>query len=272
MLTPLLVPWIALWWGWRAAFLLIGALGFAWTIAWLWLYRSPERHPRFGAAELAHIRSDSPESAARVSWIGSLKYRGTWAFIVGMCLTSPIWWFFLYWVPGFLFKQYGLDLTTMGLPLVVIYLISDFGSIAGGWLSSRLIRRGWSINAARKTAMLLCALCVTPVFFAAQATGLWTAVLLIGLATAAHQGWAANLYTLVSDTIPRQAVSSVVGLGGMLGSVAGMFFTKYAGYVLEATHNYRQLFGMASGAYLLAWVVIQVILPRIDPVEAQLQE
>jgi MFS transporter, ACS family, hexuronate transporter len=267
ILTPLLVPWIALWWGWRAAFLLIGALGFAWTIAWLWLYRSPEKHPRLSVDELAYIRSDGPESTERISWGGSLKYRGTWAFIVGMCLTSPIWWFYLYWVPDFLFKQYGLDLTTMGLPLVVIYLMSDFGSVGGGWLSSRLIRRGWSLNAGRKIAMLVCALCVLPVFFAAKASGLWTAVFLIGLATAAHQGWAANLYTLVSDTIPRRAVSSVVGIGGTVGSVAGMFFAKFVGYVLEATHNYRLLFGMASCAYLLALVIIQTILPRIIQIE-----
>jgi ACS family hexuronate transporter-like MFS transporter len=263
IVTPLIVPWITLRLGWRAAFILTGALGFAWTIAWMLLYQQPQHHPRVTKSELMLIQADPPDPPARLSWIALLQFPGTWAFIAGMCLTSPIWWFYLYWVPGFLDKQYGLDLTTMGPPLVAIYLLSDFGSIAGGWLSSRLIRRGWSVNAGRKLAMLICALCVLPVFFAAKATGLWTAVLLIGLAAAAHQGWAANLYTLVSDTMPRHAVSSVVGIGGTAGSVAGMFFAKFVGYVLDRTGNYFLLFGVASCAYLVALAVIQGILPRI---------
>lgn len=267
IVTPLIVPWIALWWGWRAAFVLTGALGFVWTVAWIALYRQPERHPGLSTTELAYIRSDPPDPPTRISWLALMNYRGTWAFIVGMCLTSPIWWFYLYWVPGFLFKQYGLDLTTMGPPLVAIYLLSDFGSIAGGWLSSRLIRLGWSINASRKFAMLICALCVLPVFFAAKASGMWTAVFLIGLAAAAHQGWAANLYTLVSDTMPRYAVSSVVGIGGTLGAVAGMLFAKFVGYILELTHSYLLIFGIASCAYLLALLIIQGLLPKGKAVE-----
>jgi MFS transporter, ACS family, hexuronate transporter len=193
-----------------------------------------------------------------------LSFRPTWAFAVGMFLTSPIWWFYLYWVPGFLNEKHGLNLLELGPPLVVIYLLADVGSIAGGWLSSWLIRRGWSVNAGRKTAMLLCALCVVPVFAASQTASLWTAVLLIGLAAAAHQGWSANLYTLVSDTMPRQTVSSVVGIGGMAGAVGGMLVAKLVGYLLEWTGSYLTPFAMASGAYVLAFACVQFILPRLD--------
>jgi ACS family hexuronate transporter-like MFS transporter len=184
--------------------------------------------------------------------------------MIGMALTSPIWWFYLYWIPGFLYKQHGVDLMHLGPPLVTIYLVSDVGSVAGGWLSSSLIKRGWSINAARKTALLVCAACVVPVFGAGMVSGTWPATLLIALAAAAHQGWAANLYTLVSDTMPRQTVSSVVGIGGFAGAIAGMFFAKAVGYVLEWTGSYLILFAVASVAYLVALGVIQVLLPQLE--------
>ncbi len=266
LITPLVVPWLTVSFGWPSAFLATGALGFLWLVAWLIVYRDPGQHPRVSPAELAYIRSDPPEPAIeKIPWLRLLGYRQTWAFAVGMFLTSPIWWFYLYWVPDFLHKRHGIDLVHMGPPLVVIYLMTDVGSVAGGWLSSRMIRRGWSVNAARKTALLICAVCVVPIFMASQVSNLWAAVLLIGLAASAHQGWSANLYTIVSDTVPRQAVSSVVGIGGMAGAIGGMFIAKLAGYILQWTGDYLTLFIIASSAYLVALLIIQALLPRLQP-------
>jgi ACS family hexuronate transporter-like MFS transporter len=267
LITPLLAPWITLRWGWPAAFLVTGALGFLWVAGWVWLYRNPESHPRVSARELAWIRSEPPEPARNLPWLGLLRRRQTWAFVVGMFMTSPIWWFYLYWIPDFLHKRHGLDLVHLGPPLVVIYLMTDVGSIGGGWLSSHLLQRGWSVNAARKTALLVCALCVVPIFSASLIAHLWLAVLVVGLAASAHQGFSANLYTLVSDTVPKQAVSSVVGIGGMAGAIGGMFIAKLAGYVLEWTGNYLVLFVIASSAYLAALLIIHWLLPRLEPME-----
>ncbi len=266
LVTPLVVPWLTLKFGWPAAFLVTGALGLLWLLPWVVCYRVPEQHPRLAPEELAHIRSDPPDPPVRIPWLDLLRYRPTWAFAVGMFLTSPVWWFYLFWVPGFLSDKHHVDLRSLGPPLVVIYLMTDVGSVGGGWLSSVLIRRGWSVNAARKLALLVCALCVVPVFASAEVSGLWTAVLLIGLAASAHQGWSANLYTLVSDTMPRHAVSSVVGIGGMAGAIGGMFVAELAGYILDRTGDYRVLFGLASGAYLVALAIIQVLVPRLEPV------
>jgi ACS family hexuronate transporter-like MFS transporter len=265
LVTPLIVPWITLHYGWPAAFLVTGSFGFLWLVVWLATYDRPERHPRVTPAELAHIRSDPPEPAVAIPWLDLLRYRPTWAFAVGMFLTSPVWWFYLFWVPGFLNERFGVDLQHLGPPLVVIYLMTDVGSVAGGWLSSWLIGRGWGVNAGRKTAMLACALCVIPVFAAGIVADQWTAVVLIGLAASAHQGWSANLYTLVSDTMPPATVSSVVGIGGMAGAVGGMGVAKLAGYVLEWTGQYLVLFALAPAAYLVAFAVIQMLVPRLEP-------
>ena len=267
VVTPLFVPWLTLHYGWRCAFFVTGALGFLWLIAWQLTYRSPQQHPRVSPGELAHIRGDAPDPAARTSWLALLRYRQTWAFTAGMVLIAPVWWFYLFWVPGFLHDQHGLDLSNFGPPLVMIYLIADAGSIGGGGLSSWFLKRGWSLNAARKTGMLVCALLAVPVFAAATVSSLWIAAALIGLAAAAHQGFAANLYTLVSDCTPRHAVSSVVGIGGMASAVAGMFAAKFTGHVLQWTHSYVLLFGGASVAYLLALIVIQVLNPRLEPMK-----
>jgi ACS family hexuronate transporter-like MFS transporter len=261
ILTPLIVPWIALNMGWPASFFITGALGLVCALAWVLVYRRPQQHPRLSQAELEHIQSDPPDPVVHIPWAQLLAYRATWAFIVGMFLSAPIWWFYLYWIPDFLFKRHHVDLIHMGAPLVMIYLISDGGSIAGGWMSSALIKRGWGVNAARKLALLTCALCVIPVFFASQVSNQWAAVLLIGLAAAAHQGWSANLFTLVSDNMPRQTVSSVVGIGGMAGSIAGMGFAKLVGYVLEWTGSYVVLFAIAPAAYLIAIAVMHVLIP-----------
>ena len=266
VVAPLLVPWIALAYGWRWAFIATGSLGFVWLIFWLALYRRPEEHPALSPAELAWIRSDPAESTVKIAWSRLLPLRQTWAFALGKFLTDPVWWFYLSWLPKFLNKKHGLTLDKIGLPLIVIYLMADFGSIGGGWLSSRLIGRGMSVNQARKTAMLVCALLVVPIMAASQASNLWVAVLLIGLAAAAHQGWSANLYTLVSDTFPRRAVGSVIGIGGMAGAIGGMFVASAVGYFLQKTGgNYVPLFVIAGGAYLFALLLVHFLNPRLEP-------
>jgi ACS family hexuronate transporter-like MFS transporter len=267
VITPLLVPWLTVNWGWPTAFIVTGALGLVWLVAWGVMYRSPQNHPRLSAKELAYIQSDPPDPETKVPWLQLLRHRQTWVFTTGMILVSPVWWFYLFWVPGFLHDKHGLDLKQFGPPLIAIYLIADVGSIGGGWLSSRLLKRGWSLNAARKTAMLVCALCVVPVFAASSVANLWIVTGLIGLAAAAHQGFAANLFTLVSDAAPRRVVSSIVGIGGMAAAVTGMFTAKITGYVLEWTGSYVLLFGAASIAYLVALLVIHLINPRLEPMK-----
>lgn len=266
ILAPLLVPWITLRFGWQMAFLALGGIGFVWLGFWYWLYGQPLESRRVSAEELDHIQSDPPDPPGeQIPWRRLLGYRQTWAFVVGMSFSAPIWWFYLYWLPKFLNKQYGLDLATMGPPLVVIYTMSTVGGIGGGWLSGVLLKRGWTLNASRKTALLVCALCVVPVVFAARASHLWLATLLIGLAASAHQGWAANLYTLVSDLFPKQAVASVVGLGGMFGSISAVAFSQSVGLILQATGSYWALFIAAGSAYLLALLIMQLLIPTMNP-------
>jgi len=267
IITPLLVPWLTLHWGWPSAFWVTGALGLMWLVPWLLFYRSPGNHPSLSARELAHIQTDPPDPPVTVKWRELLRHRQTWAFTAGMTMVAPVWWFYLFWTPGFLHDRHGLDLKSFGPPLIIIYLIADAGSITGGWFSSWLLKRGWSLNAARKTAMLVCALAVVPVFAASTVSNIWVTTLLIGLAAAAHQGFAANLYTLVSDTAPRRVVSSIVGIGGAASAVAGMVAAKATGYVLEWTGSYVLLFAGASVAYLIALLVIHLINPRHEPME-----
>jgi ACS family hexuronate transporter-like MFS transporter len=265
IVTPLIAPRIAALWGWRATFLLTGALGFVWLFFWLLIYRKPHEHPRVSKAELDYIRSDPADPVGHIKWATLLPHRQTWTFVVGKFLTDPIWWFYLFWVPDFLQRQHGLVLTNIGLPIATIYLISDFGSVAGGWLSSNLIRRGTTVNAARKITMLVCALCVTPIIFAYRVESLWSAVLLIGLAAAAHQGFSANLYTLTSDMFPAPAVGSVTGIGGMAGAIGGMLIAEVVGHVLQWTGSYMVPFLMAGSAYLLALLLIQILAPKLAP-------
>ncbi len=266
IITPVIVPWITVHLGWRTAFLTTGGLGFLWLIFWLALYRKPEEHPRCGKAELDFIRHDPAEEAGHINWLQLVTHRQAWAFILGKFLTDPIWWFYLFWVPDFLQRDHGLRLMQIGLPLVVIYVISDAGSVAGGWVSSHLIKAGVSVNIARKAALALCAVCVLPMIFVYRVEGLWTAVLLIGLAAAAHQGFSANLFTLPSDTFPKRAVGSVVGIGGMAGAIGGMLIAKIVGYLLQWTGSYRVPFVIAGSAYLVAVAVIHLLAPRLDPV------
>ena len=267
IITPLVVPWITIHWGWRWAFLITGGLGFVWLIFWLVLYRKPEEHLRLSKAELEYIRSDSQPPMPRTKWSHLLPHSQTWAFAVAKFMTDPIWWFYLFWVPDFLQRQHGLVLMKVGLPIMVIYVISDVGSVAGGWLSSWQIDRGKSVNIARKSTMLLCALCVVPIVFVYRMESMWGAVLLIGLAAAAHQGFSANLFTLISDTFPTQAVGSVVGIGGTAGALGGILIAKIVGYTLQWTGSYMVPFLIAGFTYLLALAVIQLLMPDLEPAQ-----
>ena len=265
IITPLIVPWIVLRWGWQGAFVGIGAIGFVWLFIWLLIYRKPEDHRGVSKAELDYIRSDPQEPAGKTKWVRLFPLRQTWAFAMGKFLTDPVWWFYLFWVPGFLQSKHGLALTGIGIPIMAIYLISDVGSVAGGWLSSSLIKRGRSVNAARKIAMLICAVGVLPVVFAYRVESTLSAVLLIGLAAACHQGFSANLYTLTSDMFPVRAVGSVTGIGGMAGAIGGWLMAKVVGHVLEWTGSYMIPFAMAGSGYLLALIVIHALTPRLEP-------
>jgi MFS transporter, ACS family, hexuronate transporter len=267
IVAPAIVPWIALTLGWRWAFILTGAIGFAWLLLWWSMYEPPERHPRLTASELAFIRSDPQDAMTKIPWLRLAALRQTWAFALGKFMTDPIWWFYLYWIPKFLNEKHGLTLGKLGPPLITIYVLADIGSIGGGWLSSRFIRSGWSVNAARKTAMLICALCVVPIVFASQVSNVWSAVALISLAAAAHQGWSANIFTLASDMFPRRAVGSVVGMGGMAGAIGGMLIATATGYLLQITHSYHAVFVLAGVAYIVALAVIHMLAPRLEPAE-----
>ena len=263
--TPLIVPAITIAYGWRAAFIVTGVASLVWVAAWLLLYRRPEDHRRVTPCELAYIRSDPVRASAPIPWSRLFTIRQTWAYALPKFCIDPIWWMFLFWLPDFLGKRYGLDLKSFGPPLVVIYLMSDAGSVLGGWASSRLIARGWSVNAARKATLLACALAVLPVVTVQSIDNLWAAVLLIGLATAGHQAFSANILTLPSDLFPRAAVGSVVGIGGTAGAIGGMLIAQFVGYVLDMTGSYALIFAVAGSAYLVALVLLHIISPRLLP-------
>jgi ACS family hexuronate transporter-like MFS transporter len=256
IVAPLAVPWITVRLGWQWAFVFTGFFSAAWLIAWLTIYRPALR-----------TEIDSEESLGKIPWAGLLVYRQTWAFAAGKLITDPVWWFLIFWLPKFLNTEHGLTLTELGPPLVAIYVMADVGSIAGGWIASAFLKRGWSANRARKSAMLVCACCVIPIMFAAKARNLWTAVALIGLAAAAPQGWTANLFTLVSDMFPPRAVASVVGIGGFGGAVSGMLIATFTGFLLQYTGSYVPVFVMAGSAYLLALLVIQLLVPKLQPAD-----
>jgi MFS transporter, ACS family, hexuronate transporter len=267
LVTPLILPTVVGIWGWRWAFVITGGAGLLWLVLWLVLYRHPAEHPLLSSAELGYIRSDPITPIQKMQWSKLLRYRQSWAFALGKFMTDPIWWFYLFWVPDFLHRTHGLSLLQMRLPLFTIYALADVGSVAGGWISSTMIHRGRSVNSARKLTLLLCAVTVTPIVFAARVESLWSAVLLIGLATAAHQGFSANLFTLTSDMFPSQAVGSVTGIGGMAGAIGGMLIAKVVGYILQWTGSYMVPFFMAGAAYLLAVGIIQVLAPRLEAAE-----
>jgi ACS family hexuronate transporter-like MFS transporter len=266
LLVPALIPMIVLHFGLNAAFLLTGGSGVLFLLLWIPLYRRPQEHKRLSASELAHIQSDPAEPTTRVPWASLFSYPQTWAFVASKFITDSIWAFFIFFSAKFLNKRFGLDLKHIGPPVVVIYMLADVGSIGGGWVSSHFLRRGWTVNRARKTAMLLCALCVLPVGIVTIVPGLWTAVFLIGLAMAAHQGFSANQYTLCSDLFPRRAVGSVAGMGGSAGYFGATILSVFTGYLLQwSGGNYTVPFVIAALAYLAAFGVIQLLAPHLEP-------
>jgi ACS family hexuronate transporter-like MFS transporter len=270
-IAPLIVPWLTVRFGWQSAFLATGIVSAVWIIPWTIVYRAPLGHARLSKSELAFIQSDPPEAASKIPWSQLLAHRQTWAFVIGKFMTDPIWWFFMFWLPKFLNTRHGLTLTELGWPLVIVYNMATVGSVAGGWLSARFFKLGWSANRARKTAMLICALAVVPIVFAASVDKLWVAVGLVGLATAAHQGWSANIFTLASDMFPRRAVASVVGIGGFGGAIGGMVIATFTGFVLQFTGSYVPMFIIAGSAYLIALLIIQVLAPRLEPAQIDME-
>jgi ACS family hexuronate transporter-like MFS transporter len=267
ILAPLAVPFVVARFGWHAAFVFTGCLSFSWIFIWLYFYREPEKHPRLSKTELALIRSDNDVTAkGKFPYSRLLKKRATWAFLSGKFITDPVWWFYLFWIPGFLQTKYHVDLSHLGPPLVAIYLSADFGSIGGGWLSSHLLKLGWPVGRARKTAMLVCAVCVTAVMFVPIAAGnLWLTVALISLAASAHQGWSANLYTITSDCFPRAAIGSIVGLGGLGGAIGGALVQPGIGIWLDfSKESYGPLFMSAGCVYLVSLALIHWLLPKFE--------
>ena len=267
IVTPLIVPWITYRFGWRMAFVITGALGFFWILCWLAVYHRPEEDKLVSAGELAYIQSDAREQETIVPLRTLITLRQAWAVALGKFFTDPIWFVYLFWMPDFLSRNLRLDLRGMALPLFVIYTGATIGSIAGGWFSSSLLKRGWSLNASRKTALLACAFAVTPIILAARTSNAWLAVFLVAIAAGAHQGWSANIYTIASDMFPKSAVGAVVGFATMAGVVSGLFVSKTVGYILQRTGSYVPVFVMAGLAYLVAFCFVQLLAPRLQPAQ-----
>jgi ACS family hexuronate transporter-like MFS transporter len=262
--APIVVPWLTLTYGWQSAFIVTGAFGFIWLIFWYMTYERPEIHKKVNKKELEYILSDREEAIVeKISWTKLLTYKQTWAFVIGKFLTDPIWWFYLYWLPGFLNQKYKLDLSNVGWPLIIIYTMTSIGSIGGGWLSGKLIGMGWSINKSRKFVMLVCAILIVPIVIASKVS-LWTSVGLIGLAAACHQGWSANIFTTASDMFPKKAVGSIVGLGGTAGALGGVLFQVFTGFILQFTGSYFPLFIISGSAYLIAILIFHLLVPRME--------
>jgi len=267
MVAPVAVRWLTYRFGWRMAFIATGAVGFIWVLIWLILYRRPDEDAKVSATELRYIQSDPPDEISTIPWRTLIAFRQAWAIALGKFLTDPIWWVYLFWMPDFLHRNLGMNLAGMQLPLIMIYTGASVGSIGGGWLSSSLLKRGWTLNASRKIALLVCALAVTPIMMAARTGNAWLAISLIALAAGAHQGWSANLYTLASDMFPRNAVGAVVGFARMFGAVGGMLVSKAVGYILQGTGSYVAVFLFAGTAYIVALCLIQMLSPQLKPAQ-----
>jgi ACS family hexuronate transporter-like MFS transporter len=267
IVAPLVVPLIATQLGWQMAFVITGALGFIWLLFWWAMYQPPQRKTGLAPAELALIQSDGDAAPPTTSWWQVLPHRQTLALCLARFVTDPVWWFFLFWLPKFLYAKFGLLNQGLSLPLVVIFLVADVGSIAGGWLSSRLLAGGAGLDAARRTTLLICALAATPVALASQAPTAWGAVALVAVAAAAYQGWSANIFTLVSDLYPQNATASMAGLAGMAGALGGTLFSAVVGRVLQDTGSYDWLFAAAGTIFLAAWLLLKLLLPQLRPVQ-----
>jgi ACS family hexuronate transporter-like MFS transporter len=290
IIAPLTVPFIAQKWGWQWAFILTGLIGFIWLVCWFIIFEVPKKHKKLTAAEFEYIHSDTDETELsatseepKISWVKLLTYKQTWAFAIGKFLTDPVWWFYLFWLPDFLEKQYGLSKTAIALPLALAYLLSTAGSIFGGWLPMFFIKKGWSVFRSRKTAMFIFALCVIPVVAAQYMGGInmWLAVGVIGFAMAAHQAWSANIFTTVSDMFPKNATASVTGIGGMFGAVGGILIAKSAGklfdfykqkdpitqeFIRNPQTGYLILFLVCGSVYLLAWLIMHFLVPKMKKI------
>jgi ACS family hexuronate transporter-like MFS transporter len=285
IIAPLSVPFIAQEWGWKAAFVITGSLGFIWLIFWFLFYEIPSRHKKVSKEEFEFIHSDISEqneqaegqAESKVSWFKLLGVKQTWAFAVGKFLTDPIWWFYLFWLPDFLESEYGLKGTSVALPVAFVYILSSVGSVAGGWLPLKLISNNWSVFKARKISMLFYALLVVPIVFA-QVLGevnMWLGVLVIGLAASAHQAWSANIFTTVSDMFPKKAVGSVTGIGGMFGSIGGIFLSLFVQKNLFVHYRaigdietaYYIMFSICGSAYILAWLVMHFLASKLERVK-----
>ncbi|PWK79118.1 ACS family hexuronate transporter-like MFS transporter [Mucilaginibacter oryzae] len=280
VVAPIMVPWLLGAYNWKVAFIVTGAVGFIWLLFWWFCYEIPSRHSKISKAEYEYIHSDAEPAVTntgtetKVKWIRLFSYRQTWMFIIGKLLTDPIWWFFLFWLPSYFSATFNIDLKKPSLPLILVYTATSIGSIGGGYLSSYFIKKGWPVFKARKTAMFIFALCVLPVFSAKYATNVWQAVGLIGLAAAAHQAWSANIFTTASDMFPKKALSSIVGIGGMAGSVGGILFPLLVGNILEfykksghVTIGYNIIFIICGCAYLVAWFIMHLLSPKMKQVE-----
>ena len=276
VVAPIMVPLILAAYGWQMAFIITGALGFIWLVFWWFIYEIPSRKKRLGKAEFDYIHSDEVPplaSDSKVSWLQLLRVRQTWAFVLGKFLTDPIWWFFLFWLPGYFSDTFKLDLTKPGWPLVIVYSCTTVGSIGGGYLSGYLIKKGWPVYKARKTVMFIFACCVVPIITARYFQSLWVIVALISLAAAAHQAWSANIFTTASDMFPRRAVSSIIGIGGMAGSIGGIIFQPLVGRILDyftregnKSIGYNIIFLICGLSYLVAWLAMHFFAPKMTRV------
>jgi ACS family hexuronate transporter-like MFS transporter len=270
ILAPAIVPWVTLRWGWHAAFLTTGIFSVLWILWWFRYYRKPADHATLTDAESRHIYQEAAADlgpSPSLPWRRLLSFRQTWAFSIAKFLTDPIWYFYLFWLPSYFSAKFNLNLSHLGLPLIIVYNVSAIGSIGGGWLPAPFRRLGLSPNYARLTAMFFCACLVVPIYTASGVKSVWTAIALISIAAGAHQGWSANLFTTSSDMFPRSAVGSVVGIGGMAGSVGSALFAFFAGHILQLTHSYASLFGIAASAYLLALIILCLLAPGLRKVE-----
>jgi MFS transporter, ACS family, hexuronate transporter len=261
MITPLVIPLVALKWGWKSAFLITGASGFVWLLFWIAFYKKPEENKGLAPAEREYILQDDIETTETISVKKILFHKQTLGICLARFVTDPIWWFFLFWLPKFLFKNYGIELNNIGLPLFTIYTVSIGGSLFGGWLSSYLIKRGMQPVAARKRTIFFLALMVVPIFFASKASNLWVAVTLVTMAAFAHQGYAPNIYTIVSDIYPKKLVGTMIGLAGFAGALGGILFSYAVGIILDITGSYYLIFGIASLAYLVCWASLKIFVP-----------
>jgi ACS family hexuronate transporter-like MFS transporter len=269
IIAPVIVSGITLAFGWKWAFIVTGALGFIWVVLWSVYYREPSKNQKLSKSEFEYINQDTEETTESkpIKWIELFKYRQTAVICFTRFISDWVWWFFLFWIPDFLHKMHGVDIKSVVLPVIVIYSVSSIGGIAGGWISSKFIQMGKTIDFARKTTILMCAIIILPVMFVSQVADIWIAVALISMAAAGHQGWASNIFTIVSDIYPKNIVASVTGLSGFAGAIGGALSASAVGIVLDKTGSYFLIFLIASSVYLVNWLLISILIYEIKPIK-----